>query len=630
MRFLARLLIFLLALLTIYFSQLAKAVYAEGEFETDYDVTHTIDESGQTSATYNITLKNSTPNYYADKFELKIGSTKVTEVTARDSTGELQTEVRFENNVTTISTKFTQRVIGLGKTLSWTLNYKTNEVAIKSGQIWEVSIPKIADTKGTATYDLDVIVPKSLGPNAYAIPQAKGQTETTRDYILNFEKDQLTKSGVALGFGEKQVFSLNLAYYLENTNVTSQVMELTLPPDNNYQKVVLTKIEPPPMDVTVDRDGNFLAKYKLKPKEKIDVNVTGYAEVFSKPFTKIVKSLTNEEKELYTQPQGYWEVDNAQIKEKAQELKTAEAIYEYITKNYKYNTKRLIEGTLERKGAAAAINDRENLVCTEFTDLFIALARAAKIPAREVEGYAYTQNDRLRPLSLGLYNGDVLHAWPEYWDDDRGWVQIDPTWGTTSGGLDYFNKMDFNHITFVQRGASSTQPYPAGAYKSKNTASQKTVYVQFAQELPNTTQEAQITIEAPKRTISSLPLRLKITVSNISSTSIIAEKLKILVENIKTENPREEEITVLPPYAKKTFEINIPTTGLLNSQLVAVTASFANASAQKNIQVEPFYMLAIDPVFLLSLIAIITITILGLRFYKKHHTFPKIKLKNTQ
>ena len=58
----------------------------------------------------------------------------------------------------------------------------------------------------------------------------------------------------------------------------------------------------------------------------------------------------------------------------------------------------------------------------EFTDLFVAIARAAGIPARESVGYAYTTNSRLRPLSLVT---DVLHAWPEYYDADKKiWVHL--------------------------------------------------------------------------------------------------------------------------------------------------------------------------------------------------------------
>lgn len=628
MRVFARLLTILITVSCLMFL-VSSSVRAEGEFETDYKVNYTIDKNGVAIATFDITLENKTANFYADKFDLKIGSTKVTDVVARDSGGELQTEVKFENNTTAIGTKFSQRVIGLGKTLNWTLTYKTTELAIKSGQIWEISIPKIANAKDTGTYELTVTVPSTLGPKAFALPGPKLETAQGTNTTFTFDKDQLVTSGIALSFGEKQVFSYNLKYYLENTNITSQTLDVTLPPDNNYQKVVIGKIEPKPNDVVVDSDGNFIAKYKLKPKEKLEVNVTGDVEVFSKPFRKITQKLTEDEKNIFTQPQSYWEVDNTQIREKAQELKTPQAIYDYVAKTLKYNSERLTSGKLERKGATAALADPNNAVCMEFTDLFIAIARAANIPTREIEGYAFTQNDRLRPLSLNIYENDLLHAWPEYWDEERGWVQIDPTWASTSGGLDYFNKLDFNHITFVQRGKSSAAPNPAGAYKNSSNSQEKTVYVQFAQNLPDTTPSSDIKIDLPKKAISAFPLKVVVTVQNTAATSIIGEKIT-LTSDLTGVAQIEETIPILPPYSQKTFTLSFQTKGLLKSQSIQIFASFAKSETASTINVKPFYWLVTDPVFIVSAIAVIVITSLGLYFYKRHHAFPKIHFNKNQ
>src|SRR5205814_2129834 len=53
--------------------------------------------------------------------------------------------------------------------------------------------------------------------------------------------------------------------------------------------------------------------------------------------------------------------------------------------------------------------------CNEHTQLFVALARAAGIPARSVAGLAYVD---------GKF---YYHAWPEVLL--RGWVAVDPTFG---------------------------------------------------------------------------------------------------------------------------------------------------------------------------------------------------------
>ena len=103
---------FCLALLfTFHYSLFAGPAFAQGEFETDYDALYTVNQDGKTNVTQKIVLKNKTANYYAEKFELKIGSTKVEDVKAADNVGPLETNVKFAENTTSIEVKFNQKVI---------------------------------------------------------------------------------------------------------------------------------------------------------------------------------------------------------------------------------------------------------------------------------------------------------------------------------------------------------------------------------------------------------------------------------------------------------------------------------------------------------------------------------------
>ena len=61
---------------------------------------------------------------------------------------------------------------------------------------------------------------------------------------------------------------------------------------------------------------------------------------------------------------------------------------------------------VERVGAEAVITQEGKWTCMEFTDLFIALSRAFGIPAREVNGYAFTPDDNSKPLSISFNKGD--------------------------------------------------------------------------------------------------------------------------------------------------------------------------------------------------------------------------------
>lgn len=618
-----------ITLFSILYSLFTKPVAAAGEFETSYKVLYEVSDSGQTAVTQNITLKNRTANYYADKFELKVGSTKVENLEASDSTGKLETETKFENNLTTITVKFNQKVIGIEKSLSWTLKYKSNELAAKNGQIWEISIPRLADSADISTYDAAISVPEALGPIAFSAPEPKTTSKSGAFSQYNFDKVQLTQSGISILLGEKQVFSLSLDYFLENKNFTNQNQEIALPPDNNYQRVVLTKIDPPPLDVAVDEDGNYLAKYKLTPKQQIPIKVEGYIEVFSKPFRNLTPRLSIETKKKYTLPQKYWEADNAAIAELAQKYKTPKEIYDYVTSALSYSNQRLIQQKIERKGAASALTNPKDSICVEFTDLFIAIARSAGIPAREIEGYAYTQNDRLRPLSLAIDTQDILHAWPEYWDDQLGWVQVDPTWGKTSGDLDYFNKLDFNHISFIHRGLSSTYPLPAGSYKKLQNLNKKDVSVAFAQELPQIQQKVDLDLLFAQKIIPIIPVAVNVKLRNSGSSAIINKELNLSALNLKNfgsfENPQPSEsfinskvqITILPPYSQRVYTFRFQSNNLWNKQDDKITAKFNGTLISKNVELIPVYdILFLKGIFLSLLIAAIIISS-GTIFYQK-------------
>src|SRR3989344_5635706 len=162
MRLLARAVscFFLSAIIFVSLLTLPTNASADGEFQTDYDVSYKVDENGHTEVFQTITLENKTANYYADKFELKIGSIKVENVKAQDAIGAIEPQVKFEDNVSTISLKINERVIGLGKKVTINLSYTSAELTAKSGQIWEVSVPRLAKSSDLNNYSAQITVPR--------------------------------------------------------------------------------------------------------------------------------------------------------------------------------------------------------------------------------------------------------------------------------------------------------------------------------------------------------------------------------------------------------------------------------------------------------------------------------------
>ena len=401
------------------------SVSASQDFYVRHVVDYKFDTAGRSTVVNHISLTNKIANYYADRYEMELVGENPQHISGRDAAGPLKiTATTPAPNTTRLVTRFNTPVTGLDKTLNFTIQYQ-GRTAVRKGQVWEVPLPKFSNSSALDDYSLNLIVPPTFGQPAYLSPPPA--SSAGHSYV--FTKDQLTQGiGVSGAFGNFQTLSFRLKYRLENSSV------IPLPADSAYQKIFFDSITPPPDSVTIDPDGNWLASFTAG-----DITVTGQAHILIDPLT----TFADAPPEKYLSPTAYWPSTDPQIINLAKSLKTPRKIYDYVVQNVNY------EYSAERKGALTALSSGKG-VCTEFTDLFIAIARAAGIPAREVNGYGYTTDPGMQT---------PIHSWPQYWDSARRiWVSVDPTWGKTSGGVDYFSKLDFNHLAFITRGLSDSQP----------------------------------------------------------------------------------------------------------------------------------------------------------------------------
>lgn len=434
------------------------------EFEVDYQTLYNLDAVGETKVVHQIALTNKLSTVYATKFNLEVGLTDVREVMVRDSQGQILPQISQTAGQTYIGFEFIDKVVGKGKINNFSISYQTRDIVSRNGSIWEINIPRLEGEHAASTYGVILSVPAGFGPPAFVSPKPDSVTNSQDGNfkLYHFAPHLGFQSPITAVFGRTQYMEFQLRYHLENTGALETSATIALPPDTAYQQVAFKQLEPRPLQVETDPDGNWLATYRLSPGQLLTVSALGVAKL---EFEPNLANKVSEVSEEYLLPRKYWESDQTELATLAQKLKTPKAIYQYLVDHLSYSYERVSQGG-GRLGALEAFRSPDLSTCTEFTDLFIALARAAGIPARELEGYAFTTNDRLRPLSL---NQDVLHAWPEFFDFERGvWVQIDPTWGKTTGGVDYFNKLDLNHFVFVIHGLDPTSPAPAGAYKLKS------------------------------------------------------------------------------------------------------------------------------------------------------------------
>ncbi len=187
----------------------------------------------------------------------------------------------------------------------------------------------------------------------------------------------------------------------------------------------------------------------------------------------------------------------------------------------------------------------------EFADLLTTLLRASGIPAQVLEGYAFTDDENIRPVI-----GDVLHSWVRYYDPRLGWISVDPTWSATSG-LDYFGRLDTNHFTFAIKGSSSTTPYPAGAYKISPSQGGD-IKVSLSNEdmsFPQLKVELGVSA-APERITSPFSPKMNLLVANRSGLS--AFDVRIRLNSDKTPiQPQTLRLGDLPAYSQKIISFNL-------------------------------------------------------------------------
>ncbi len=548
-------------------------VHADNNFDTAFDVTYTANTQGNTHVVFQGTLTNTTDKYYASSYSITTGFTDAQNITARDDDGSITPDVTTPDGKTRISLNFKHKALGLNSAVHFTISFDTASVTTRVGNVWEVAVPGIADQGTFSAFTVHVNVPSSFGTLALSKPIASGG--------LTFTKDQLGDGGVFLVFGDAQQFNFTLNYHIKNDNVFPVKTDIALPPDTSYQKVSLDSLDPKPENVFKDADGNYMARYFLLPGQRTTVVAKGSVLLQLSPRKE---TLTADAKQQYLASQKYWEVGDPHIQDLAHQLKTPEAIYNYVVTHLTYDFSR-VTTSQQRLGASYILDHPSNAVCLEFTDLFVTLARAAGIPAREVDGFAYTQNSRERPLSLVQ---DILHAWPEYYDESKGaWVMVDPTWGNTTHGIDYFNTFDFDHVAFVVKGLDSQYPVPAGGYKFDDNSKD----VDVVPSVITTEQPAQATFDlaGSQQLLPWLPIHATLTITNLGPGFISGRDVHF-TSSLSKISPDTISLPDIPPFGKQTMAVEISHQPILTKQTIPITIQFGSISVDKQLTIYP-----IDP-----------------------------------
>lgn len=517
------------------------------EFKTSHIVTYETRVTGDTIVTQKISLTNNFSNIYPQEYQLVTNNIDVKNLLVKSDSGEVTSELSKNNDQATIKLKFNKAVVGREKVLTFIVSYTTSQIAKKRGQIWEVNIPDLGNIQDLDSVLLVIKTPVSFGNLAYASIPPKNKVLEDNTQVISYQKQQLENKHLSLAFGSFQTLDFSLEFFLTNKENEIVIKEISIPPDTSYQTVLLTTIDPIPLKVDLDQDYNWLAKYEVNPGEIKKILVSGQVKIFSRPENQLFTAATakgNKNWPDYLKEDKFWEVNDQQIRLIAQENNTPEKIYNFVVQNLEYDLQNL--KNVQREGASTSLK-RKIGVCTEFSDLFVTLSRAAGFPARELEGFVFTNNQEALPFAKDI---DILHSWAEYWDSKKEiWTPVDPTWEKTTGGMDFLRNFDLGHFVFSIHGKNSVYPLPPGNYKTDQ--SQKNIDVRFSDKLlapPSEKFQASLQETTEKK--------LSVVIKNQSLAS--AYILKAIMQDWQGKKKEVKIIEFLPPLGEISININRP------------------------------------------------------------------------
>lgn len=555
---------------------LPTGVYSDDKssFVTQIVSEYKVEEDFSTDIKHLIQIKNLKEFVYAPAFAMEIEGKDVKSIRVEDEDGN-QMPYEVSSDKKKITVLFEDKNAGEGNIKVFSISYNSLGVASQKGEIKEISISGLGGLAVIHDRKIKVTFPELWGNPSIVKPRVFTKLEKSSYEFL--DKHTL-ESGILLIFGSEQFYSIDLTYNLKNPNIFPAEREIALPPTTGYQDAIVQKINPEPNSMYIDRDGNWLAKFMIPPNETIKIQTRVYVKTHLGKREKLAQS----QRKKYIKQDEFWETHNKKLQNIAENLLDPSEILNFVVNTLVYDYEKSPKDS-KRYGAFGALLSPTKAVCLEFSDLFIALARIKGIPARSVEGYAYSSESTVRPSSLVK---DVLHAWPEYYDEAAGrWKMIDPTWADTTHGLDYFSSLDFDHIAFVIKGESSRYPIPAGAYKTDPRA--QDVFVKFIKKDEfNERNTIIITPKVSSYIISFIPSNLDIHIKNSGNTLFGGGEISINSDFLDSE--QKVQIPKIAPGEYKNISVKLVPKSFLTKGEYAITMRFGGQIKNIGVYVSPY------------------------------------------
>jgi hypothetical protein len=590
-------------------------------FSSAYNVTFEVKGSGSVIVTQKVGLKNLSSDCFVSEFNLDVNTDKVKNISGTDSLGAIQIKLKKKPGTTSIGVKLNEEVIGLGKSTTFTLKYTLVDLAKKEGKIWNLDIPNIATGEKITSYRLKVIAPASFGDIFSISPSPKQKSKTKSSTILIFGKEILGKQKVSISFGSEQFMTFKIKVPLENKQIFPKKFKVPLPLDSATSRVLIKSMDPRPGKIYMDENGNYLAEYGLSAREFTEVKIGGVVKLVNERNKFVaVKTFTEKELEKFKQESRFIQVQNRLIQEKAKELGDARKIYEFVVDLLSFETVKVDNGDSERKGAVDALSENPSVTSLGFVDLFVALSRAAGIPAREVFGVAISDDQSLKPTFVGgNLNTNKLHIWAQIYDSEKNmWVDVDPTWGNVLG-LDYFGKILPDRFALLY----TTSSEGLELLKDLTTLSDN-IEVSYSEKKEDFSPKLDFEIVVDQA-VAGFPADLKIILENKKGVSIPNGRLFLEMKNLNLVGEETSQVDLLLPFEKKTLRFKLrggeffgKSEGLIKARFEAKTGGGdLSVSKEKSVQIASLFSFGLQQLLLLLALILIVIGIFAPKYFKK-------------
>jgi len=232
-------------------------------------------------------------------------------------------------------------------------------------------------------------------------------------------------------FSQSHIVEFELSYDFSVQGDTRRIDFTALVPKSipGRQNILSVSYSPKPSRI-FDENSNRYAKFTFaKPDRQEKVKISVRAELFRYDLLTARKNRWTDASEAdeardFLRDEKYIEKDHPRILQIADgiegetEIDIVKNIYDYVLDNMDYSL-------LGRKdwGAVKAVQLGKG-DCTEYSDLFVALCRAKKIPARVASGY-----------TVGFSPKTTRHNWAEVYLQNYGWVPFDPSTGDVRNAI---------------------------------------------------------------------------------------------------------------------------------------------------------------------------------------------------